>query len=81
MKIIQNNRQKVADARDKLAEIAKKSDARLKLLKMKETNIKISVSKLYYRIFLWKLTPVVRLNNSMFKTSLQLCEKDMLLTT
>ncbi|KAH0553239.1 hypothetical protein KQX54_000859, partial [Cotesia glomerata] len=35
MKIIQKNRAKLTDARDKLAEIAKQSDARLKLEKLR----------------------------------------------
>lgn len=39
LKIIQKNRQKMVDARDKLAQIAKQTDARLKLNKLKRTKI------------------------------------------
>lgn len=39
-KIIQKNRQKLTDARDKLAEIAKQSDARLKLDKIRASQYK-----------------------------------------
>ena len=39
-KIIQKNRQKLTDARDKLVEIAKQSDARLKLDKLRATHLK-----------------------------------------
>ncbi|XP_034942092.1 polymerase delta-interacting protein 3-like [Chelonus insularis] len=40
LKIIQKNRAKLTDARDKLAEIAKQSDARLKLEKLRATSLK-----------------------------------------
>ncbi|XP_033229846.1 uncharacterized protein LOC117181363 [Belonocnema kinseyi] len=40
LKIIQKNRLKLTDARDKLAEIAKQSDARLKLDKLRATHLK-----------------------------------------
>lgn len=40
LKIIQKNREKLTDARDKLAEIAKQSDARLKLDKLRATHLK-----------------------------------------
>lgn len=40
LKIIQNKRQKLTDARDKLAEIAKKSDAREKLEKLRQKRSK-----------------------------------------
>lgn len=40
LKIIQNKRQKLTDARDKLAEIAKKSDAREKLEKLRQKRLK-----------------------------------------
>ncbi|KAG7209143.1 hypothetical protein KM043_015286 [Ampulex compressa] len=39
-KIIQKNREKLTDARDKLAEIAKQSDARLKLDKIRASQLK-----------------------------------------
>ncbi|XP_001600231.2 polymerase delta-interacting protein 3 [Nasonia vitripennis] len=39
-KIIQKKRRHIADARDKLAQIAKQSDARLKLQKLRATNTK-----------------------------------------
>lgn len=39
-KIIQKNREKLTDARDKLAEIAKQSDARLKLDKIRASHFK-----------------------------------------
>jgi len=39
-KIIQKNREKLTDARDKLAEIAKQSDARLKLDKIRASQYK-----------------------------------------
>lgn len=39
-KIIQKNREKLTDARDKLAEIAKQSDARLKLDKIRASQFK-----------------------------------------
>lgn len=39
-KIIQKNREKLTDARDKLAQIAKQSDARLKLDKLRATHSK-----------------------------------------
>lgn len=39
-KIIQKNREKLTDARDKLAEIAKQSDARLKLDKIRASHYK-----------------------------------------
>lgn len=39
-KIIQKNREKLTDARDKLAQIAKQSDARLKLDKLRATHLK-----------------------------------------
>lgn len=39
-KIIQKNRLKMTDARDKLAEIAKQSDARLKIDKLRATQLK-----------------------------------------
>lgn len=39
-KIIQKKRRHIADARDKLAQIAKQSDARLKLQKLRATNPK-----------------------------------------
>ncbi|XP_067013669.1 polymerase delta-interacting protein 3 [Anabrus simplex] len=39
LRIIQKNRQKLTDARDKLVEIAKKSDARLKLEKLRESRM------------------------------------------
>lgn len=39
-KIIQKNREKLTDARDKLAEIAKQSDARLKLDKIRASHLK-----------------------------------------
>ncbi|XP_043274069.1 uncharacterized protein [Venturia canescens] len=39
-KIIQKNREKLTDARDKLAEIAKQSDARLKLDKLRASHVK-----------------------------------------
>ncbi|XP_015595542.1 polymerase delta-interacting protein 3 isoform X2 [Cephus cinctus] len=39
-KIIQKNREKLTDARDKLAEIAKQSDARLKLDKLRASHLK-----------------------------------------
>lgn len=39
-KIIQKNREKLTDARDKLAEIAKQSDARLKLDKLRAGHVK-----------------------------------------
>ncbi|KAK0160439.1 hypothetical protein PV328_007849 [Microctonus aethiopoides] len=39
-KIIQKNRAKLTDARDKLAQIAKQSDARLKLDKIRASNVK-----------------------------------------
>ncbi|XP_008548717.1 uncharacterized protein LOC103572087 isoform X1 [Microplitis demolitor] len=44
MKIIQKNRAKLTDARDKLAEIAKQSDARLKLEKLRANFKKTPVS-------------------------------------
>lgn len=40
LRIIQKNRQKLIDARDKLAEIAKQTDARLKLDKLRENRVK-----------------------------------------
>jgi hypothetical protein len=40
LRIIQKNRQKLTDARDKLAEIAKQTDARLKLDKLRENRVK-----------------------------------------
>ncbi|XP_026478978.1 polymerase delta-interacting protein 3-like isoform X2 [Ctenocephalides felis] len=39
LKIIQKNRTKLVDARDKLAQIAKKTDARLKLQKLRKQNL------------------------------------------
>ena len=45
-KIIQKNREKLTDARDKLAEIAKQSDARLKLDKLRATQVKKFESQL-----------------------------------
>lgn len=39
LKIIQKNRTKLVDARDKLAQIAKKTDARLKLQKLRKQNV------------------------------------------
>lgn len=39
LRIIQKNRQKMVDARDKLAQIAKQTDARLKLNKLKNSKI------------------------------------------
>lgn len=44
LKIIQKNRQKMVDARDKLAQIAKQTDARLKLNKLKSSKI-VSIKK------------------------------------
>lgn len=41
-KIIQKNREKMTDARDKLAEIAKQSDARIKLDKIRASQYKIN---------------------------------------
>ena len=41
LRIIQKNRQKLTDARDKLAEIAKQTDARLKLDKLRENRVKL----------------------------------------
>jgi hypothetical protein len=41
LRIIQKNRQKLTDARDKLAEIAKQTDARLKLDKLRENRVKV----------------------------------------
>lgn len=38
-KIIQKNRSKIRDARDKLAEIAKTTDARLKIMKKRKNNV------------------------------------------
>lgn len=40
LRIIQKNRQKLTDARDKLAEIAKQTDARFKLDKLRENRVK-----------------------------------------
>jgi hypothetical protein len=40
LRIIQKNRRKLIDARDKLAEIAKQTDARLKLDKLRENRVK-----------------------------------------
>lgn len=40
LRIIQKNRQKLTDARDKLAEIAKQTDARLKLDKLRENRVR-----------------------------------------
>lgn len=40
LRIIQKNRQKLTDARDKLVEIAKQTDARLKLDKLRENRVK-----------------------------------------
>jgi hypothetical protein len=40
LKIIQKKRKHITDARDKLAQIAKQSDARLKLQKLRATNSK-----------------------------------------
>ncbi|XP_076182808.1 uncharacterized protein LOC143154757 isoform X2 [Ptiloglossa arizonensis] len=45
-KIIQKNREKLTDARDKLAEIAKQSDARLKLDKIRASQLKKVESQL-----------------------------------
>jgi hypothetical protein len=39
LRIIQKNRRKLVDARDKLAEIAKQTDARLKLDKLRENRV------------------------------------------
>lgn len=46
LRIIQKNRQKLTDARDKLAEIAKQTDARLKLDKLRENRVKFIRHKL-----------------------------------
>ncbi|KAF7996047.1 hypothetical protein HCN44_009832 [Aphidius gifuensis] len=46
LKIIQKNREKLTDARDKLAEIAKQSDARLKLEKLRASNVNKQNKKL-----------------------------------
>lgn len=40
-RIIQRNRQKLTDAREKLAEIAKQHDARLKLDKLRQVRLKV----------------------------------------
>lgn len=47
LRIIQKNRQKLTDARDKLAEIAKQTDARLKLDKLRENRVKLIDSICY----------------------------------
>lgn len=47
LRIIQKNRQKLTDARDKLAEIAKQTDARLKLDKLRENRVKL-IDNIYY---------------------------------
>ena len=44
LKIIQKNRQKMVDARDKLAQIAKQTDARFKLNKLKNSKMIVSIS-------------------------------------
>ena len=41
LRIIQKNRQKLTDARDKLAEIAKQTDARIKLEKLRENRVRL----------------------------------------
>lgn len=46
MKIIEKNRLKMTDARDRLADIAKQSDARLKLDKLRATQLKKEIPAL-----------------------------------
>lgn len=43
LKIIQKNRSKLTDARDKLAQMAKKTDARAKLLKLRQMRTVITI--------------------------------------
>jgi hypothetical protein len=50
LRIIQKNRQKLTDARDKLAEIAKQTDARLKLDKLRENRVKLIYNICYIYI-------------------------------
>lgn len=52
LRIIQKNRQKLTDARDKLAEIAKQSDARLKLDKLRENRVELIDHMLYIKMII-----------------------------
>lgn len=63
LRIIQKNRQKLTDARDKLAEIAKQTDARLKLEKLRENRVNIIHICFIYKNINYNFVTVCKKNN------------------